>query len=49
MSNIVNILNGVEVPGHIIGPIEVIHKDNVEELFEMYYGGRSLKDYMAGK
>ena len=49
MSNIVNILNGVEVPGHIIGPIEVIHKDNVEELFEMYYGGRTLADYMAGK
>jgi ABC-type sugar transport system substrate-binding protein len=49
MSNIVNILNGVDVPGHIIGPIEVIHKDNVEDLFEMYYGGRTLADYMAGK
>jgi ribose transport system substrate-binding protein len=49
ISNLVNILNGAEVPGHIIGPIEVIEKSNVTELFEMYYGGRTLKDYMAGK
>ncbi len=49
LSNIVNILNGVEVPGQIIGPIEVIEKDNVSDLFEMYYGGRTLADYMAGK
>jgi ABC-type sugar transport system substrate-binding protein len=49
MSNLVNMLNGAEVPGHIIGPIEVIARDNVTELFEMYYGGRTLKDYMAGK
>ena len=49
MSNLVNLLNGVEVPGQIIGPIEVISKDNVSKLFEMYYGGKTLKDYMAGK
>lgn len=49
LSNIVNILNGVEAPGQIIGPIEVIHEDNVAELFEMYYGGLTLEDYMAGK
>jgi ABC-type sugar transport system substrate-binding protein len=49
LSNIVNILNGAEVPGQIIGPIEVIEKSNVSDLFEMYYGGRTLADYMAGK
>ncbi|HEB33066.1 MAG TPA: sugar ABC transporter substrate-binding protein [Spirochaetes bacterium] len=49
LSNIVNILNGAEVPGQIIGPIEVIEKHNVSDLFEMYYGGRTLADYMAGK
>jgi ribose transport system substrate-binding protein len=48
-SNLVNMLNGAEVPGHIIGPIEVIEKSNVSDLFEMYYGGRTLKEYMAGK
>jgi ABC-type sugar transport system substrate-binding protein len=49
MSNLVNLLNGVEVPGQIIGPIEVIAKDNVSALFKMYYGGKTLEDYMAGK
>jgi len=49
LSNLVNLLNGVEVPGQIIGPIEVINKDNVSNLFKMYYGGKTLEDYMAGK
>jgi ribose transport system substrate-binding protein len=48
-TNLVNLLNGAEVPGQIIGPIEVISKDNVSDLFKMYYGGRTLQDYMAGK
>ena len=49
LSNLVNLLNGAEVPGQIIGPIEVIKKDNVSQLFKMYYGGKTLEDYMAGK
>jgi ribose transport system substrate-binding protein len=49
LSNLVNLLNGVEVPGQIIGPIEVIQKSNVSQLFKMYYGGKTLEDYMAGK
>jgi len=49
MSNLVNLLNGVEVPGQIIGPIEVINKQNVSALFKMYYGGKTLDDYKAGK
>jgi ribose transport system substrate-binding protein len=48
-TNLVNLLNGAEVPGQIIGPIEVISKKNVSDLFKMYYGGRALQDYMAGK
>ncbi len=49
LSNLVNMLNGAEVPGQIIGPIEVIDKNNVSALFKMYYGGKTLEDYMAGK
>ena len=49
LSNLVNLLNGAEVPGQIIGPIEVIQKSNVSQLFKMYYGGKTLEDYMAGK
>jgi ABC-type sugar transport system substrate-binding protein len=49
MSNLVNLLNGVQVPGQIIGPIEVIQKSNVADLFKMYYGGKTLEDYMAGR
>lgn len=49
LSNLVNLLNGVEVPGQIIGPIEVIDKGNVSALFKMYYGGKTLDDYMKGK
>ncbi len=49
LSNLVNMLNGAEVPGQIIGPIEVIDKSNVSALFKMYYGGKTLEDYMAGK
>lgn len=49
LSNLVNLLNGAEVPGQIIGPIEVIDKSNVSALFKMYYGGKTLEDYMAGK
>jgi ABC-type sugar transport system substrate-binding protein len=49
LSNLVNMLNGAQVPGQIIGPIEVIDKSNVSALFKMYYGGKTLEDYMKGK
>lgn len=49
LDNLVNLLNGADVPALITGPIEVISKDNVDGLFKMYYGGRTLDDYMAGK
>jgi hypothetical protein len=34
-TNLVNLLNGAEVPGQIIGPIEVISKKNASDLFKM--------------
>lgn len=50
LDNLINILNGVtDVPGQIIGPIETVTKDNVEEMFEYYYGGRTLQDYLKGQ
>lgn len=33
----------------MIGLIEKITKDNVAELFKMYYSGRTIEDYLAGK
>ena len=49
MDFIVNILNGVEVPGQLVLPIDKIVKSNVYDLFKAYYGGRTLDDFMAGK
>jgi ABC-type sugar transport system substrate-binding protein len=50
LDNLVNLLNGVtDIPGQMIGPIEKITKDNVVELFKLYYGGRTIEDYLAGK
>jgi len=48
--NLVNILNGVEdYPGQIIGPIETVTKGNVADMFKMYYNGKTIEDYLAGK
>ena len=50
LNNLVNILNGVEdYPGQIIGPIETVTKDNVEEMFKIYYNGATIQDYLAGQ
>ena len=50
LDNLVNILNGVEdYPGQIIGPIEAVTKDNVADMFKMYYNGKTIEDYLAGK
>lgn len=50
IDNLINILNGVEdYPGQIIGPIETVTKDNVEEMFKVYYNGATIQDYLAGK
>ena len=50
IDNLVNMLNGVEdYPGQIIGPIETVTKDNVEDMFKMYYNGATIQDYLAGQ
>jgi ribose transport system substrate-binding protein len=49
MSEIVNLLNGAEIPGVVFYANMAITKDNVESAFEHYYPGKTLKDYMEGK
>lgn len=48
MSQMVNLLNGEEIPRAMFYPNLVATQDNVEELFEFYYNGKTLADYMAG-
>jgi len=49
VSGIVNKLNGVEIPGIYYYPNTMVTKDNVEEMFSFYYGGKTLEDYIAGE
>jgi ribose transport system substrate-binding protein len=49
MSEMVNLLNGAEIPGVVFYANMAITKDNVESAFEHYYPGKTLKDYMEGK
>ena len=49
MSAIINLLNGVDVPSAYFYENRLVTKDNVEELFEHYYVGKTLADYMAGE
>jgi ribose transport system substrate-binding protein len=49
MSQMVNLLNGVEIPGIVFYANMEITKDNVESAYGHYYPGKTLKDYMEGK
>jgi ribose transport system substrate-binding protein len=49
MSQIINLLNGNDIPGIVFYANMEINKDNVEAAFEHYYPGKTLKDYMEGK
>jgi len=50
INNLVNILNGVEdYPGQIIGPLDTIVKDNVEEMFEKNFPGETVQGYLEGQ
>ena len=42
----INYLNGEGIPSIIYQGNTIVSKDNVEEAFEIYYGGATLKDYM---
>lgn len=48
MSQMVNLLNGEEIPSVMFYPNTVVTKDNVEEMFSFYYNGKTLADYIAG-
>ncbi len=49
MSQMVNLLNGEDIPSAMFYPNTVVTKDNVAEMFEFYYNGKTLADYEAGK
>ncbi len=48
MSQMVNLLNGVEIPGMLYGANMAVTQENVEEAFELYYPGQTLQGFMAG-
>jgi len=49
MSQMVNLLNGVPIPGVLFYATKEITPDNVVEMFEYYYPGKTLQDYIEGK
>lgn len=49
MSEMVNLLNGAPIPGVVFYPNAEITADNVAEMFEYYYPGKTLQDYLDGK
>ena len=49
MGAIINLLNGDDVPSAFFYQNQTVTKDNVEEMFEHYYAGKTLADYMAGE
>ena len=49
MSQMVNLLNGVPIPGVIFYANMEITKANVVTAFEHYYPGKTLQDYIDGK
>lgn len=48
MSQMVNLLNGAEIPGIIFYANMAITPDNVESAFEHYYPGKTLQEFMEG-
>lgn len=48
LSQLVNLLNGEEIPAIMFYPNTTVTQENVEEMFEFYYNGKTLSDYMAG-
>jgi len=49
MSEIVNLLNGADIPGIVFYANMAITKDNAASAFEHYYSGKTLIDYIEGK
>ncbi len=49
MSQMVNLLNGAPIPGVLFYATKEITPDNVVDMFEYYYPGKTLQDYIEGK
>jgi len=49
MSQMVNLLNGAPIPGVLFYATKEITPENVVEMFEYYYPGKTLQDYIDGK
>lgn len=47
LMQMINLLEGVNVPGIVYQTNTMVTKDNVEEMFEIYYNGATLADYIA--
>jgi ABC-type sugar transport system substrate-binding protein len=48
MSQMVNLLNGAEIPGIIFYANMEVTQENVAEAFEHYYPGKTLQEYIDG-
>lgn len=49
MDAIIELANGNDVPSIFFCQNQVVTKENVEEMFEHYYAGKSLADYMKNE
>ena len=49
MSAIVNLLNGVDIPGAYFYENVNVTQDNVDEMFEHYYNGLTIDEYSSGQ
>jgi ribose transport system substrate-binding protein len=49
MSEMINKLNGIDIPGIVFYANMKVTKDNVEAAFAHYYPGKTLADYISGK
>jgi ABC-type sugar transport system substrate-binding protein len=49
MAQMINLLNGVDIPGVVYGANLKVTKENVEQAFAAYYPGKTLADYISGK
>ena len=47
LCQMINLLNGVEIPGIVYQENKLVTKDNVEEMFPHYYPGNTLEGYMS--
>lgn len=49
LMQMINLLEGVNIPGLVYQENIMVTKDNVEEMFTAYYPGKTLADYIAGQ